>query len=182
MKLTTLTLALAACAALAAGRAAAADAKETGKALSDTAFVQKAAEGGMAEVALGKLAAERAENADVKKFAERMVTDHSMANRQLMAVAEKVGAAVPKSLDQKHMAHMEHLSAMKGAAFDKAYMAHMVKDHEEDVALFTAQAAAAQDPGVKEFAAKTLPTLKEHLEMARKVAAKVGATEGREKQ
>jgi putative membrane protein len=177
MKLTTLSLAITACAALAAGRAAAADVKETGKTLSDMAFIQKAAEGGMAEVALGKLAAEHAENADVKKFAERMVADHSMANRQLLAVAEKVGATVPKALDQKHMAHMEHLSAMKGAAFDKAYMTHMLKDHEEDVALFTAQAAGAKDPAVKEFAAKTLPTLKEHLEMARKVAATVGVAE-----
>ena len=70
---------------------------------------------------------------------------------------------------------MDKLAQLSGADFDKEYMSAMVKDHEEDVKDFETQANGGSDPDIKNFAAKTLPTLKNHLQMARDTANKVGA-------
>jgi len=140
-----------------------------------TEFVQKAAVGGMAEVKMGQIASQQGENADVRKFGQRMVTDHTKAGLELMQIAAKKNIAIPRELDKKHADMVSKFQASKGADFDKAYMSHMVKDHEEDVALFEKEAKNGTDPDVKAFAAKSLPTLKEHLQMAKDIAAKVGA-------
>ena len=80
---------------------------------------------------------------------------------------------LPTELDAKHKAVQDRLSKMKGAAFDRAYMAHMVTAHQQAVALFQKQANGGKDPEAKAWAAKILPTLQEHLKMARGVNAKV---------
>ena len=102
----------------------------------DRAFVKKAAQGGMAEVELGKLATERASDPDVKKFGERMVNDNTKANDQLKEVASSKNVTLPKSLDAKDEATKKRLSSLSGAAFDRAYMTDMVTDHTKDVAEF----------------------------------------------
>ncbi len=143
----------------------------------DAKFIREAASGGMMEVMLGQLATTNSQNPDVRKFGEQMVADHTKANKELMAVAQSKGIKVPTTMDEKCQAMCEKLKALKGAEFDKAYMAHMVKDHENDVSEFTKYSKDATDEQVKAFATKTLPTLKEHLQMSREVAAKVGAIE-----
>jgi len=140
----------------------------------DSKFMLEAASGGMMEVQLGQMAAEQASNADVRKFGERMVKDHTMANKELQAVAEKKGVAIPKELMKEHQEKVNKLKGLKGADFDREYMHCMVKDHDEDVAKFAKQAQNGKDDQVKAFAAKTLPTLKEHQQMAHDIAAKVG--------
>jgi putative membrane protein len=126
--------------------------------------------GGLAEVQLGKLAIEHAASPDVKQFGQRMVEDHDKANRELMAVVEPKGIAVPTALDRQHRQAADRLAKLHGPAFDRAYMQAMVKDHETDVKLFRTEAQQGQDPELKRWAANTLPTLEEHLTMARNLA------------
>jgi putative membrane protein len=138
------------------------------KALSgaDRSFVEKAAIGGMAEVELGNLAQQKATSDQVKQFGARMVQDHTKANDELKQVASAKGMQLPTTLDKKHKSDMDKLQKKTGADFDKAYMSHMLDDHKHDVADFKKEATSGKDADVKGFAAKTLPTLQEHLQLA----------------
>lgn len=142
---------------------------------SDSDFVMKAAQGGMEEVELGQMAATQAASADVKQFGQRMASDHSKANDELKMAAQKSGATVPTELSKKQQADKAKLAKLNGAAFDKAYMTMMVSDHKEDIAEFEKEAKSGTDPDIKAFASKTLPTLKEHLELAEQVEPKVAS-------
>ncbi len=143
---------------------------------SDKKFVREAAQGGMAEVELGKLATEKASSPEVKKFGQRMVDDHSKANEQLKEVASSQGITLPSKLSAKDEMTKERLSKLSGEQFDKAYMSDMVKDHTQDVSDFQQEANSARDPAVKEFAEKTLPVLKSHLREARQIAPTTSAS------
>ena len=128
-------------------------------------FVKEAAQGGMAEVELGKVAQSKSQDPKIKAFADRMVKDHGKANTELAEIAKGKGLDVPTSLDAKHQAMVKTLSGKSGAEFDAAYAQHMVKDHVEDIALFE-RATKNSDSDLAAFAKKTLPTLKEHKQMA----------------
>jgi len=134
----------------------------------DHSFVEKAAMGGMVEVELGNLAQQKAASAEVKQFGSRMVTDHTKANDELKQIASSKNIDLPTALDKKHRGDVDKFSKMSGAAFDKAYMSHMVDDHKKDVSDFKKEASSGKDADVKGFASKTLPTLEEHLQMAQK--------------
>src|SRR3954470_23916371 len=131
-------------------------------AASDQAFAKEAATGGMAEVDLGKLAADKASNPDVKQFGQRMVDDHGKANDELKSLAAKKGVTLPATPDAAEKATQARLSKLSGAAFERAYMQDMVKDHDKDVAAFKRASTNAGDADLKAWAAKTLPTLEEH--------------------
>jgi putative membrane protein len=145
----------------------------------DAKFLQEAVSGGLLEIKLGELATERAANAEVKRFGERMVTDHTKANKDLFDLADKNGVKLNKTLTKKQQGTFDQLKALRGAEFDTAYMKHMVKDHEEDVAEFTRESKNAKSEQVRALTAKTLPTLQEHLRLARAFAPKVNALEKR---
>jgi putative membrane protein len=145
-------------------------------AMSDKKFVREAAEGGLAEVELGKLATEKASSEEVKKFGKRMVDDHSKANEELKEVASSKGLNLPKDISPKDKMLKERLAKLSGTAFDKAYMTNMVKDHKKDVADFSREGSSGADPDVKQFAAKTLPTLKHHLREAERIAPSMKAS------
>ena len=136
------------------------------KANPESGFVRKAAMGGMAEVELGNLAQQKASNDQVKQFGAKMVQDHGKANDELKQLASSKGIDLPSALDSKHKKDMDKLNKLSGAQFDKAYMSHMVDDHKKDVSEFKKQAKSGKDADVKAFAAKTLPTLEEHLQLA----------------
>ena len=138
-------------------------------------FASNAAEGGMAEVQMGQLAAQHAADPAVKEFGLRMVADHSRANNELKSVASRKNMQLPADLSSSQKSTLDKLSKLNGADFDKEYMSDMVKDHQEDVDEFKTQAEGGSDPDIKAFAAKTLPTLQTHLQMAQEVAKKVGA-------
>jgi putative membrane protein len=142
--------------------------------MGDTKFLKDAAESGMAEVALGQLAASKATNADVKSFGQKMVDDHGKANDQLKQLAAQKGVTLPDgpSMMQKHDA--DRLSKMSGAGFDRAFMDQMVKDHKKVVAEFDRVSKGAKDSDVKSFASSTLPTLQDHLKMAQDLDSTVG--------
>ena len=144
----------------------------TGKKVDDKAFLKHAAMGGLAEVELGKLAAQKGASEDVKQFGQKMVDDHTKANDQLKEIAAKAQVEVPSSLDPKHQKSMDKLSKLSGEKFDKAYVKDMVKDHRKDVSEFQAEAQNGTDPNVKQFAASTLPVLQEHLKMIEDISNK----------
>jgi putative membrane protein len=136
-------------------------------------FWSEAAIGGMTEVELGKLAAQKAKNAEVKKFAQMMVTDHSKANDELKSLAQKKNITLPTQLDSAHQSDIQALQSESADNFDKEYVDMMVEDHEKDVAFFQRQASTGTDPDAKAFAAKTLPVLQKHLDAIKAIQAKM---------
>jgi putative membrane protein len=139
----------------------------------DREFIEDAAKGGLAEVQLGQLAAQKAENPDVKKFGQRMVDDHGKANDQLKQLASSKGLNLPTDLDRSARREHDKLSKLSGADFDREYMKHMVSDHKKDVKDFQKEAKSGKDADVKNFASSTLPTLQDHLQMAQQTDATV---------
>ena len=133
----------------------------------DHDFVMDAAMGGLMEVELGRIAAQKGMSESVKQFGQRMVDDHSKANEELMSLASSKGMTLPTALDEKHQKDVKKLSAMSGAEFDRAYSKMMLRDHTKDVKEFEKQSTKGADPDIKAFASKTLPTLQEHLQMAK---------------
>ena len=158
----TLVLTLALALPLAANAAGNAGAK-------DSEFRTKAAQGGMAEVALGQMAVNKAADPKVKEFGQKMVDDHGKANEELKSIAQRDGESLPAESSKAQQDAAQKLGQKTGKDFDTAYAQMMVKDHEEDVALFKKEAASGQDPEMKQFASKTLPTLEEHLKMAKEL-------------
>jgi putative membrane protein len=132
----------------------------------DKTFATKAAAGGQAEVELGQLATRDASAPAVKQFGERMVTDHTQANQALIEIARQKNLTLPSTPDAADQATEKKLSALKGHAFDSAYMQDMVQDHQKDVADFRNESETGQDPDLKAFAAKYLPVIEHHLQMA----------------
>ncbi|HYV14098.1 MAG TPA: DUF4142 domain-containing protein [Pyrinomonadaceae bacterium] len=132
----------------------------------DHNFIMDAAMGGMMEVELGRVAAEKGMSDAVKQFGQRMVDDHSKANSELMSLASSKGITLPTELDAKHREQVTKFSAMSGAELDREYTKMMVSDHRKDVSEFEKQSRRGTDPDLKAFATKTLPTLQEHLRMA----------------
>jgi putative membrane protein len=151
---------------LVSSMAALAQKGKTAKPRVDKTFLMKAAEGGMAEVELGRLAVRKASSPAVKQFGQHMVDDHGKANEELKGLAQSKGVALPKSVGAKNKATLAKLEKLNGAAFDRTYMSDMVKDHKEDVAEFRHESTRGADPDAKAWAGKTLPTLESHLKMA----------------
>ena len=139
----------------------------------DVAFVRKAAAGGTTEVAVAKLAQEKAEHADVKAFAAKLESDHSAANRDLTELATSKHITLTEA--KGHGPVYAKLEKLSGAAFDKAFVTAMVDDHVKDVKAFEKVANGSGDSDIKAFAAKTLPTLKDHLRQVQELAKTIGA-------
>jgi putative membrane protein len=152
----------------AAGMVMAAD---TGLTPVDRDFINQAAQGGMMEVAAGKLAAQRAMDPTVKAFGRKMVTDHSAANDMLKSLAASKNVPLPESVSEEEHAALGKLEGLNGTEFDKTYSQMMVKDHVTDVGDFEKEVQKAKDPDVKSFAEQTLPTLRHHLMMANQLSA-----------
>jgi putative membrane protein len=139
-------------------------------------FATQAAVIGQAEIELGQLALQQAQDPGVRDFAQRMIKDHQVAAAKLTNIAGAEQLELPPALDAEHQALKEKLSGLRGAAFDREYAKAMLKGHDNAVALFEAASQSAQMPSeLKEFAAATLPTLKEHMQMAHELNAKSGA-------
>jgi putative membrane protein len=123
----------------------------------DRKFIQDAANGGGAEVADGRVAMQRGESAEVKKIGSQMVADHSKANKELVALADKKGIAIEINKAKARNFPKEN--------FDGNYLASMETDHKADIKVFEKEASSGNDAELKAWAAKTLPTLKMHLSM-----------------
>jgi putative membrane protein len=136
-------------------------------------FAKESAQGGMVEVQMGRLAAERGSNPAVKQFGQQMVDDHSKANNEMTQLAARKNIQLPQEMTAEQKSTMDKLSKLSGAEFDREYVDAMVKDHEHDVEDFQIQADKGNDADVKAFAAKTLPVLQKHLQMIRDIKSKM---------
>jgi putative membrane protein len=146
----------------------------------DKKFVETAAKDGKAEVDLGQLALTKAKKQTVKDFAQLMVDDHGKANEELMALASTKGldlaapanaGATDPAADPAMADKRAALDKLTGSKFEKQYVATMVEAHEKAVALFREQSTSGMDPELKDWAAKTLPKLEEHLAHAKALKA-----------
>jgi len=157
------------------GAAATATASESSP---DTRFIDHAARGNEAEIELGKLAEQKAQSPGVKSLAQRLVTDHSKANRELAQLAQKEGVPVPSGADKEQKDLRAQLEKLNGAAFDRAFVDAEVKDHQKDITFYQNESNRLQDPQLRSFVQQTLPVLQEHLQMAERVESQVGASSG----
>ncbi len=139
----------------------------------DENFMKKAAQDGLAEVELANLAVEKASSPEVKQFAQMLVDDHTKANDELKKLAADKGVVLPDKPGLSERAEKERLQHASGAKFDKAFMDHVVKDHQNDVNAFRDEIQSGHDSAVKDFANKVLPKLESHLEKAESVDTKV---------
>lgn len=135
----------------------------------DKAFIMKAADGGMTEVELGKVAEKNGQKEDVKSFGSQMVKDHGTANENLKGIASKMNVTVPDKVSAKHQAKIDKMSKISGAAFDTAYIKGMVEDHEKTAAEFEKARGQVKNEDLKKFIDDTLPVVKSHLEMVKKM-------------
>jgi putative membrane protein len=135
----------------------------------DRTFAETAARIGMAEVQLATNVSNRAQTAEVRAFAQRMITDHNRSNQELTTLAAQKGIDPPADLDPKHKELDTTLATLAGPELDRTYMQAMVDDHAAAVAAFQSAAAEASDADLKAWAAKTLPVLHEHHRMAQEI-------------
>ncbi len=141
----------------------------------DRQFVKAAAEGGLYEVAVGKLAAEKAANAEVKAFGSMLVEHHGAANEKLKKVADAHGITLPAVMPDDKQKKIDRLSRLSGDAFDKQFIEMVgIADHQKDIAAFEKESRDGTSDKVRGFATETLPTLKSHLAAAQKLRGRGG--------
>ncbi len=133
----------------------------------DRDFVLEAAMAGMAEVESSRIAVQKASSPAVKQFAQRMIDDHTRANTELTTFAQTRGLTPPAELDRSHRKAVDALDKHSGDDFDRAYMKMQVSDHEKTVSRFEKQAKSGKDAELRQWAESKLPTLRQHLQMAR---------------
>ena len=134
-------------------------------------FVQKAAISDMYEIEAGKIAAQKGQSDAVKQFGQQMTEAHTQTSTELKSIveAEKINVKLPAQLDAKHQKMIDDLNAAKAEDFDKTYIDQQESAHEKAVDLFEDYSEDGDNGAVKQFAAKTLPAIKGHLEMAEKM-------------
>ena len=146
------------------------------QAAAQDAFLHDMAEVNVAEVELGELAARQATNPAVKQFGQRMVDDHKAANEQLKQVASSLRVDLPSQPDDAHETLADRLDNLEGEAFDREYIAAMVKGHEEAAAKLQKHVTAPElAPAVKQWASDTLTHVQKHLEEAKAIQGKLGS-------
>ena len=138
-----------------------------GKKSADSKFMMMAATSDMNEITLSNQALSKSSNDDVKKLAQMMIDDHTKSSSELKPIAASKNVTLPSDADAKHQAATQKMSSASGSEFDMGYVKMMVKDHEKAVALFQKESTSGKDDEAKAFAAKTLPVIQGHLEMAR---------------
>jgi putative membrane protein len=142
--------------------------------MQDKAFLRKAAEGGLAEIQLGKLATERASADDVKAFGQKMVDDHTRLNESMVPIAQSKGVVLPRKMNKADQAEYEKLGTLSGEDFDKEYIAYMVKDHHTDLRDFRAESVSTNDPDLKAAVDKAAFVIRDHMILADKLAREKG--------
>jgi putative membrane protein len=140
--------------------------------MNDPTFLMTAASSNLLEIQAGQMASQKATNADVRKYAQMMVSHHTKSTQELKAVATPLSVTLPQILMPVHQAMADRLMNKTGKDFDEAYMDMMETAHKMDVAMFEVKSKAAENPTVKSFATKTLPMLRSHHTMADNIEKK----------
>jgi putative membrane protein len=146
---------------------------ETGQQMQDKLFVQKATQGGIAQIQLAKLAVQKG-SPDVKDFAQKMIDDHTAINKDMATVADEIGTMLPRKMSKDDQAEYDKLNALSGDAFDKEYILYVAKGHREDMRDFRMEVTAAADQGLQAEVAKAAGIIRNHLMMIAKLAKDKG--------
>ncbi|MDB5744680.1 MAG: hypothetical protein JWR68_2995 [Polaromonas sp.] len=137
----------------------------------DSKMMADLAHANLAEIETGKMALEKSQNEQVKKFAQQMIDDHTAAQKELQTLAQSKGVTLPDSTDMQHKTLATAMKAMTGDTFDSQYMKRVgVNDHQRTLQLLQKAQKNAKDPDLKAMATKMMPTVQHHLEMAQKSA------------
>ena len=147
----------------------------------DRKFIDKAMHDNNAEVAIAKVALEKAQSGEVKQFAQKLLNDHQKAGSELEAIVGRLGYNPPRKAMDKEPKEAQKFAKMKADKFDKEFAKHMVKDHKKAVKLFTEEAQDGQQQEVWQFAQKTLPALEEHLRISQQLAGETGERKERKR-
>jgi putative membrane protein len=150
------------------------NAGDLGQVMQDKMFLRKAAEGGIAEVKLGQLAAQKASSEDVKAFGQKMVDDHTKLNLEIAQIADSMGVMLPKSMNKEDQAEFDKLNALSGNDFDIEYLTFMVKDHHKDLHEFRMEAASPTDAALHNEVVKAQGVIHDHTVMVDKLARAKG--------
>ena len=162
LRMAAVALAIAACSALPA------IAQDTTS--DDKSFLKEASEGNLFEINLAKLALEKSQDPNVRKFAEKMIADHEKLGREMKPLAMKLGVKEPSGPGISDRAKYEELKMKSGISFDRAYVETMVKDHNDDLKKFIDEANKTTNPEVKATVSKAENTIREHTEMIDNIA------------
>jgi putative membrane protein len=147
---------------------------DVGQVMEDKMFLRKAAEGGIAEVKLGQLAAQKGSSDEVKAFGQKMVDDHTKMNNDIAQVADSLGVMLPKSMNKDDQAEYDKLNGLSGNDFDMEYLSFMVKDHHKDLHEFRMEAASRADPTLRDEVVKAAGIIHDHTVMVDKLARAKG--------
>lgn len=142
----------------------------------DKMFLKNSAEGSMTEIALSKLALQKSSNSEVKDFAQKMIDDHTKLISDMKPFAEQAGVTPPTKLKPEHKMVEKKLSALSGDAFDKQYIAAMVKDHHKDLAEFKAEESSTQNADLKSTVSQGEQVVQQHTDMIDQIAQKNGVS------
>ena len=137
----------------------------------DTEYLQKSAQGLMAEVQMGQMAQKQAADERVKEFGKRMVDDHGKDLQAVKQLASQKNVTLPDSPDDKQKREADKLSKLSGKDFDKEYVKYEMKDHKEDVKENAKEMKKAADPDVKKFASEEYQTVSGHKKMIDEIHA-----------
>ncbi len=129
-------------------------------------FLQNALMGDNSEIMLGNLAAERGRSEGVREFGRTLVRDHSQARNEVLDVGRRFGLRPTREVKPEVREMRDRLIALRGRAFDREFISHMVEDHRNDIGEFRDEAREHHGP-VSDLAARQLPVLREHLRTAR---------------
>jgi putative membrane protein len=143
-------------------------------AVADSVYIRQALRGNFTEVGLGRVAESRAENDAVEDFAERMISEHGAMYEKWEELAQKIDMKTAVDLEQAQEPSVERLRSLSGTAFDQAYMAEMIRLHEQDLAAFQRIGTSARSTEVRQLATSGMSTIREHLALARQVGSRVG--------
>lgn len=149
---------------------------DTAQEMKDKMFLRKAAEGGLGEVQLGKLAAVKANSQDVKDYGQKMVDDHTKLNNDMAPIAGSMGVMLPKKMAKDDQLEYDKLNGMSGDDFDKEYLVYMVKDHHEALREFRVEAVSTSDPELKAAVDNGASVIHLHLVTVAKLARAKGLT------
>jgi putative membrane protein len=133
-------------------------------------LIQNGLEGGMTEIAASKIALKNSQNQKVIGFAQQMITDHTQANKVLDSIENDKMLTEKDTISGEHKEMLDSLKTKTGAAFDRAYISMMIHDHKEAIDLFK-DASDDKNQTIHDFARQTLPTIEDHLKMAKDIDA-----------
>jgi putative membrane protein len=140
-------------------------------AFNDQSFANAAAQGGLAEVAAGQLAEQKAASPQVKQFGQTLVADHTESDAGLQQIAKQKKLTLPTEPSEDQKSEMQKLQGLSGSAFDRQFVQDQIKDHQEDIQMFEQEAATGKDGTLKAYSEKVLPVLRKHLQIAESLAS-----------